>query len=665
MSSVITLPIRLSARILSLLRGLVLHGPSFVVNDLPAYLDLINSFNGVGLDDRKFLLEKILTVLSRAPEDSALAREFEGLVIRLLWRDLPHPPLGYFFIPDGVPAPIPESTSSNTRRYAFRSADGSNYNVHMPTLGMAGMPYVRNVPSTSGTLNKSLPKAEAIFDELLKRDDFTEHPGGLSGLFFAFANVVIHTIYNTNYADWMVNDASSYVDLSPLYGSSQAEVDSVRRKDGTGRLWEDVFADKRLLFMTPATCALLVLFCRNHNYVAGRIYTENEFRTFREPVMLNDKERAMQDDEIFHRARLVNSAFFAQIVLGDYVGGILGLTRDGLSWRLKLLESMRDINRAWTPQGEGNVISVEFNLMYRWHATSSQDDTKWMDKFFSNLFHGKPNDQITINDFKEAARGVMSKTPKDVRKRSFNELKRGPDGRFSDEELAQILFDATEAPAAAFKARGIPESLRIIEIMGITQSRKWGTCSLNEFRRYLGLKPYKDFDEWNPDPKVYTAAKRLYGDIENLELYVGMQAEEAKVAMPGAGLCPGFTISRAILADAIALTRGDRFLTLDFTPFNLTSWGYNDCMYDKRDGSIGGIMGRMLARTLPGYYPAHSAYTAFPFIVPQTMKGYMGKLPDRDVNEYDWERPRGPAHGKKAALELLKAKINGNGAGMM
>lgn len=41
-----------------------------------------------------------------------------------------------------------------------------------------------------------------------------------------------------------------------------------------------------------------------------------------------------QDDEIFHRARLVNTAFFMQIILADYIGAILGLTRDGLTWRL-------------------------------------------------------------------------------------------------------------------------------------------------------------------------------------------------------------------------------------------------------------------------------------------------------------------------------------------
>lgn len=50
-----------------------------------------------------------------------------------------------------------------------------------------------------------------------------------------------------------------------------------------------------------------------------------------------------------------------------------------------------------------------------------------------------------------------------------------------------------------------------------------------------------------------------------------MQAEEAKVPGPGAGLCPGYTISRAILADAVCLSRGDRFLTVDFTRVYLVS----------------------------------------------------------------------------------------------
>ncbi len=50
--------------------------------------------------------------------------------------------------------------------------------------------------------------------------------------------------------------------------------------------------------------------------------------------------------------------------------------------------------------------------------------------------------------------------------------------RFKDEDIARILHEATEARAGAFKARGIPECLRVIEILGIEQSRSWGACSV-------------------------------------------------------------------------------------------------------------------------------------------------------------------------------------------
>ena len=46
---------------------------------------------------------------------------------------------------------------------------------------------------------------------------------------------------------------------------------------------------------------------------------------------------------------------------------------------------------------------------------------------------------------------------------------------------------------------------------------------------------------WNgtPDKEIAEAAERLYTHIDHLELYVGLQAEEAKKPVEGAGLCPG------------------------------------------------------------------------------------------------------------------------------
>jgi linoleate 10R-lipoxygenase len=158
----------------------------------------------------------------------------------------------------------PISTAQSRAKYAFRIADGSYNNVLLPSLGKAGSPYARSVPS-SCLSPSALPDPGLVFDTLLKRDKFVPHPGGVSSLFFAFADLVIHSIFNTDPRDWRINNASSYLDLSILYGSNDAQVDSVRRKDGSGKLWDDVFADSRLRMMPPASCALLILLNRNHN----------------------------------------------------------------------------------------------------------------------------------------------------------------------------------------------------------------------------------------------------------------------------------------------------------------------------------------------------------------------------------------------------------------
>ena len=48
--------------------------------------------------------------------------------------------------------------------------------------------------------------------------------------------------------------------------------------------------------------------------------------------------------------------------------------------------------------------------------------------------------------------------------------------------------------------------------------------------------------DWNDDKEIADAAEKLYGNIEYLELYVGLQAEQAKPLVDGAGLCPGMEL---------------------------------------------------------------------------------------------------------------------------
>jgi len=290
--------------------------------------------------------------MSRLSDDSSeFSLKLQQSVIGILYKDLPHPPSGYLALPaPNQQAPVGGSqlVTINTPRdpadayrtksvnYAYRSADGSEYNPLIPSMGKAGSPYARSVPSLRCLSPAALPPADLVFDQLLKRDEFKDHPGGISSLFFAFAEIIIHSVFNTDLSvkGWTRNNASSYLDLSPLYGSSQEDVNKIRRGDGTGRLWDDVFSDPRLIYMPPAVCALLILLSRNHNYVAEKILAINERGTFKDPRLCDPTTLADQDEEIFQRARLVNTGYFMQIVLRDYVGSILALVRYGSPWRL-------------------------------------------------------------------------------------------------------------------------------------------------------------------------------------------------------------------------------------------------------------------------------------------------------------------------------------------
>lgn len=75
-------------------------------------------------------------------------------------------------------------------------------------------------------------------------------------------------------------------------------------------------------------------------------------------------------------------------------------------------------------------------------------------------------------------------------------------------------------------------------------------------------------------------------------------------------------MSRAILSDAVALVRGDRYLTYDCTPFNLTPFGFTEGSRNVNNAGYGGMLGKILARALPDHYNDSSVYTHFPLITP-------------------------------------------------
>ena len=178
-------------------------------------------------------------------------------------------------------------------------------------------------------------------------------------------------------------------------------------------------------------------------------------------------------------ARLINCGHFASAVFSDYVAAILGLVTDLNSWTLDPFNLIRKADHSLVDRGQGNSNSVEFNLLYRWHATLSESDEKWVEDMFEHTFNGVPWDKIDLKMFKEKTADLKETGKRDVRTWTFAGLKRDGDGKYHDGDLAKILMDATDHPAGAFKARGTPSVMKIVEIMTMHMARKWGVCTVS------------------------------------------------------------------------------------------------------------------------------------------------------------------------------------------
>ena len=119
---------------------------------------------------------------------------------------------------------------------------------------------------------------------------------------------MILDIFRTDERDHGRLKNSSYLDLSPLYGSSEKDVASVRSFNGDGKLKQDAFVEVRVLGFPPGVATLLVCFNRFHNYIAEQLAIINEggrFSLAKEAEgKPDDKRYKKRDNDLFQVARL-------------------------------------------------------------------------------------------------------------------------------------------------------------------------------------------------------------------------------------------------------------------------------------------------------------------------------------------------------------------------
>ena len=517
------------------------------------------------------------------------------------------------------------------------------------------MPYARSVrPETLQP--GSLPDPGLIFDSVFARNEFKEHPNRVSSVLYYWASLIIHDLFQTDHSDFNISNTSSYLDLSTLYGDTQQDQDKIRTFQD-GKLKPDCFMEQRVLGMPPACGVILIMFNRFHNHVAENLAAINENHRFDPPAPgLSPEATAAalkkRDYHLFNTARLVTCGLYMNITLLDYLRTIVNLNRSNTTWTLDPRTEMgrKVMGEDSAPRGGGNTVSCEFNLVYRWHSSISKKDEQWTEGLYRKLL-GKKAEEVSLPELmKGLAMWGKSLSPDPVQ-RDFAGLKRGPDGKFADDDLVALINGAIEDVAGCPGANNVPKALRAAEILGMQQARHWGCASLNEFRKYFGLKPHETFEDINKNPEVSEQLKHLYEHPDFVELYPGIVAEDHKMPMvPGVGvsfenfqcclpclllqICPTYTVSRAILSDAVTLVRSDRFYTIDYQPKSLTNWGYQEVQYDL-NVEQGCVFYKLFLRAFPNHYQPNSIYAHYPMTIPSENRKIMQTLGREDHYSYD------------------------------
>jgi hypothetical protein len=135
-------------------------------------------------NDDNMLLERLIQLLYKLPRHSRMGKHLTDAFITKLWSTLDHP----------QPMPIPTLMGHSHRH---RTADGSNTNPYLPTLGAAGTAYTRAV-TPADVQSPDMPDAGLVFDMLLSRkEEFRPHPCGISSMMFYLGVIITHDIFQT------------------------------------------------------------------------------------------------------------------------------------------------------------------------------------------------------------------------------------------------------------------------------------------------------------------------------------------------------------------------------------------------------------------------------------------------------------------------------------
>ena len=376
--------------------------------------------------------------------------------------------------------------------------------------------------------------------ELFRRPPGQEVPSeDTSVMFLLFAQWFTDSFLRTDRSDWRKNTSTQEIDFCQIYGLSEAKTRMLRSMQG-GRMATQVIdgqeyppfllertasgayavkpefkglhdeaflldvllagvpdRQKDLFFAvglehgnsTIGSTALDVLMVREHNRIAGLLAREYEQGT-EQPAWDRGMTPEELDERLFQTTRMIMIVLLLKLVVEDYIRHIAPhdpplQVRPGAAHGKKWNRS------SW--------IAVEFNLLYRWHMLAPDTVTTDEGPMDAKDFL-RDNNALVVEKGIEWVMGVCS---------------RSRAGRIGLFNTPAYLTDRRTPDHPAVEERSIA-------LMRFARLE-----SYNAYRMRFGLAPKRDFADLTSDPHVQRRLTELYGDIDDLEWYVGIWAEES------------------------------------------------------------------------------------------------------------------------------------------
>ncbi|MBD0318501.1 MAG: peroxidase [Thermoleophilia bacterium] len=488
-----------------------------------------------------------------------------------------------------------------------RSLDGSFNDLDSPRMGAIGARFGRNVP-LEHTFPEDLPailepNPRVVSRELLTRERFLPATT-LNLLAGAWLQFEVHDWFshgkNEDERPWELelgeddawyerpmriprtrrdptSDAdpstpptyvtadSHWWDASQIYGSEQGFADAIRAGDhGKLRLDEDGLLPADLEQHVDLTGVagnfwlglglLHTLFTREHNAICDALRAEHP---------------SWSDDELYDRARLVNAALMAKIHTVEWTPAIIahpttkvamnanwwGIVGERITRRLGRLgrsEVLSGIPGSPTNHHAAPYsLTEEFVAVYRMHPLLPDDFT----------FRSHADDRV-------------------LQERTFREIG-ALDTRARLEELGvpSALYSFGVSHPGAIRLHNYPRFLQDLErpdgsrfdlaATDVLRIRERGVPRYNDFRELFHRKRVRSFEELTENAEAASELERVYGDVDRLDLMVGLYAEP---------LPRGFGFSdtafRVFILMASRRLKSDRFFTRDYTPEIYSSTGF-------------------------------------------------------------------------------------------